>query len=202
MKNYVSISLFVFWAIIVAVMVAGLVFYDQNKNSNLSLASNATTSTTSTLPDNPPAKGFVPKKTRTPVPTVTPTSNPTPTPTPVPVTTPAPASNGVVLTVAEVAKHNTANNCWQIINGNVYNLTSLVNSHSGGSAAILQTCGQDGSVGFNTKYSNGSHSGSARSILQSFLVGPLNQTVSVNQTTAPQTNPAQPVFSGQREGDD
>jgi len=93
-----------------------------------------------------------------------------------------------VLTAAEVAKHNTAQNCWMIVNGKVYDLTSLVYSHSGGSQAILQDCGKDGSVGFNTKYGQGGHSSNANSILNSFYLGDLNQQIGTselqNKTTA------------------
>ncbi len=130
MKKYVSISLFIFFAIVIAILVANLIFSNQKQKAPIVASSSATTLTT---------------------------------------------ANQIILTFAEVAKHNNANSCWSIINGSVYNLTSLINTHSGGASAILQTCGTDGSSGFNTKYGRGSHSGSAQNILQSFLIGPLGQ---------------------------
>ena len=80
----------------------------------------------------------------------------------------------------EVAKHNSASDCWMIVNGKVYDLTSLISSHSGGSAAILKDCGKDGSVGFNTKDTGRSHSTNAKNILDSMYLGDLNQQVNSN----------------------
>ena len=93
------------------------------------------------------------------------------------IATSTPVNNKVTLTVSEVAKHNHAGDCWSIINGKVYNLTSLVNTHSGGSSAILQSCGVDGSVSFNTRDGRGSHSSSAQNILDTFLVGSLGGSI-------------------------
>ena len=50
-------------------------------------------------------------------------------------------ANGV--TVAEVAKHNTASDCWIIIDGKVYDVTSWVSKHPGGDAIILAYGGMD-----------------------------------------------------------
>ena len=96
------------------------------------------------------------------------TSN-TGTPTPTPSPKPQPAPSGY--TLADVATHNSATSCWSAINGNVYNLTSWVNSHPGGRAAILMICGKDGSPLFNSQ-----HGGSSRvaSILDRFSIGKLN----------------------------
>ena len=55
---------------------------------------------------------------------------------------------------ADVAKHSNANSCWMIINGNVYDVTSLINSHTGGEKAILDICGKDGSDIFNSRHGN------------------------------------------------
>lgn len=104
--------------------------------------------------------------------------------TPISKVTP-PSTSGVAttLTASEVAKHNKANDCWMIVNGSVYNLTSLVYNHSGGSQQIINDCGRDGSVGFNTKYQGTPHSGSAKSILQSYYLGSLGATVNATQIT-------------------
>jgi cytochrome b involved in lipid metabolism len=104
------------------------------------------------------------------------------------------------LTAEEVAKHNTASDCWSIVNSKVYNLTSLIATHSGGSQEIIRDCGRDGSVGFNTKYQNKAHSGGAKSMMSQFYLGDLGATVNAAQITT-QINNNPPVRSGDREDD-
>jgi cytochrome b involved in lipid metabolism len=75
-------------------------------------------------------------------------------------------------TLAQVATHHSASSCWSAINGKVYNLTSWISQHPGGTGAILSLCGIDGSAAFN-----GQHGGQARpaSELASFYIGTLAQ---------------------------
>lgn len=79
-----------------------------------------------------------------------------------------PADGGI--TVTEVVKHNSASDCWSVVNGNVYDLTSYVSTHKGGAAVIKAICGKDG-----TKAFSGQHAGEAKpkTDLSSLLVGPL-----------------------------
>lgn len=71
-------------------------------------------------------------------------------------------------TSIEVAKHNSPADCWTIVNGSVYNLTSWINQHPGGAGAIKALCGTDGSANFN-----GQHGGQNRpeSELAKFKIG-------------------------------
>jgi cytochrome b involved in lipid metabolism len=55
-------------------------------------------------------------------------------------------------TMAEVQAANTAEKCWAVVRGNVYDLTSAENSHPGGKQAILSMCGKDASAGFENKH--------------------------------------------------
>ena len=108
-----------------------------------------------------------PQETQTttePEPTQTATETPTPTPTP----TQEPEVVGY--TLAEVAQKNSAAECWVAIDGAVYNLTLWIRSHPGGSAAITQLCGTDGTAEFL-----GKHGGQSRpsSTLDGYLIGPL-----------------------------
>ena len=85
--------------------------------------------------------------------------------------TAAPAAPAGAITMADVAKHNSASDCWSAVSGNVYDLTAWISQHPGGSGSIVGMCGVDGTAGFD-----GQHAGQARPAqeLASFLVGPLS----------------------------
>ncbi len=70
-------------------------------------------------------------------------------------------------TMAEVAAHGTAADCWTAIRGNVFDLTSFVSKHPGGKG-IVRVCGKDGTSIFNSE-----HGGSQmqESTLASFQIG-------------------------------
>lgn len=99
--------------------------------------------------------------------TTTSQTPPEPTKNPDPSVSPGqPAKIGYSL--ADVAKHASAQSCWTAINGNVYNLTTWIAQHPGGEEAILSICGKDGSSAFNDQ-----HSGQRRpeNTLATFKIG-------------------------------
>ncbi len=73
-------------------------------------------------------------------------------------------------TAAEVAAHSTKSDCYTIIRGEVYNLTSWISQHPGGEQAIFSLCGKDGTAAFS-----GQHGGSAQQekVLATFKIGVL-----------------------------
>ena len=81
-----------------------------------------------------------------------------------------PVSTNLPLTLDEVKKHNSADDCWSIIDGNVYDLTNWVDSHPGGKERITAICGKDGTSSFLGKHSN---SNTAKSQLNRFDLGKL-----------------------------
>ena len=81
-------------------------------------------------------------------------------------------------TPQQVSTHNTASDCWAIVNNNVYNLTSFIATHPGGEAAIIALCGTNGSTTFNAIHGSSS---SANAALASLLIG----TLATADTTAP-----------------
>lgn len=77
----------------------------------------------------------------------------------------------VTLTLAEVAKHNSAADCWMVIDNNVLDLSSFTN-HPGGSAYVPY-CGTDGTAAFQAV----GHSSRAYALMANYKVGVLGQTV-------------------------
>lgn len=75
------------------------------------------------------------------------------------------------LTMTELAKHATKGDCWQLIDGQVYDLSSYTasNQHPGGDT-ILKGCGQDASAMFKAI---AKHNGRATAMLPDFLLGPI-----------------------------
>ncbi|MEK7227984.1 MAG: cytochrome b5 domain-containing protein [Patescibacteria group bacterium] len=84
-------------------------------------------------------------------------------PVPAPITTTS-------YTMTDVKLHNVQSNCWTTVNGSVYDVTSWISQHPGGSAAIASMCGVDASSAFN-----GQHGGQSRPVseLASFKIGVL-----------------------------
>lgn len=80
------------------------------------------------------------------------------------------------LTMNELAKHNSAEGCWLLIDGNIYDVTEFVVSHPG-EEAILEGCGIDSTEYYETRPmgSGTPHSDGARAGLENYLLGPLTQ---------------------------
>ena len=81
------------------------------------------------------------------------------------------AINNVSVTLTGVAKHNTAGDCWLIVNGKVYNVTNFIPMHNGGTETIVPYCGKDATMAFETKNGFGSHSQRAQNVLNNYYVG-------------------------------
>lgn len=75
-------------------------------------------------------------------------------------------------TLAEVATHNSQQSCWTVIAGSVYDLTTWIGRHPGGSRAILSLCGTDGTAAFNQQHGSNQE---AQQALASFRIGALAQ---------------------------
>lgn len=52
------------------------------------------------------------------------------------------------ITLADVAKHATASDCWVVVGGKAYDVTAIIPKHPGGQEAILRACGKDATQTF------------------------------------------------------
>lgn len=82
--------------------------------------------------------------------------------------------NGLLLTFSEIAKHDKESDCWQIINGKVYDVTDFLSRHPGGSEIMIKYCGKDATQAYLTKEGRGEHSSKAYQLLSSFYIGDVN----------------------------
>lgn len=115
-------------------------------------------------------------------------------------------ASSTILTVAEVAKHSSPSDCWFIVSNKVYNVTSYINSHPGGTMRITSNCGKDATQAYQTQGGKGSHSSSATAMLQTLYIGDLGATVqsntqSIQPTQGAQTAPAQQRNSEENENE-
>eukprot|EP00998_Keelungia_sp_KM082_P010273 NODE_6468_length_637_cov_55.276471_g6445_i0.p1 GENE.NODE_6468_length_637_cov_55.276471_g6445_i0~~NODE_6468_length_637_cov_55.276471_g6445_i0.p1 ORF type:complete len:164 (+),score=47.20 NODE_6468_length_637_cov_55.276471_g6445_i0:27-494(+) len=68
---------------------------------------------------------------------------------PVSPTAPTPtATTARVVNAEELARHNTASDCWLAVHGNVYDFTSFLEEHPAGPEAIAKLAGTDGTQAF------------------------------------------------------
>ena len=54
--------------------------------------------------------------------------------------------------MSEVAEHNTQQDCWAAVDGDVYDLTSWISRHPGGADKIIPLCGTDASAAFRNQH--------------------------------------------------
>ena len=74
-------------------------------------------------------------------------------------------------TMRDVSTHDTAQSCWSVIDGVVYDLTAWISDHPGGEAAILKLCGKDGTDAFQEEHSRNDRAKNALDVLK---LGPLS----------------------------
>lgn len=95
-----------------------------------------------------------------------------------------PSTGTLALNMQEISKHNKPSDCFLLISGKVYNITSFFGSHPGGNSVMSATCGTDATVAYMTQDPNAkssrnrsAHSSGATSMLTDYYIGDLNQTI-------------------------
>jgi cytochrome b5 len=79
----------------------------------------------------------------------------------------AAAPKGKTFTAAEIAKHNTEEDCWLQINGKVYNVTKYLDEHPGGPEIMLDNSGREAGEEFDDI----GHSDDAMEQMNEYLIG-------------------------------
>jgi cytochrome b involved in lipid metabolism len=74
-------------------------------------------------------------------------------------------------TAAEIATHSTTSSCWLVVDGRVYDVTTYLRSHPGGSRTITPWCGKESTVAFATEDGRGEHSTDAYAQLDRYVIG-------------------------------
>ncbi|KAF5793934.1 putative cytochrome b5-like heme/steroid binding domain, cytochrome b5, heme-binding protein [Helianthus annuus] len=70
----------------------------------------------------------------------------------------------------EASEHNSAGDCWIVVDGKVYDVSSYLEEHPGGDDVILQVTGKDAT----DEFEDAGHSKSARELMETFCVGELD----------------------------
>ncbi|GAB4840134.1 Cytochrome b5 isoform A [Ancistrocladus abbreviatus] len=70
----------------------------------------------------------------------------------------------------EVSQHNTKDDCWVVIDGKVYDVSSYLDEHPGGDDVVLEVTGKDA----KEEFEDAGHSKSARELMETFFIGELD----------------------------
>lgn len=100
-------------------------------------------------------------------------------------------NHGRLLSMEEVRKHCTSDDCWIVVEGNVYDVTKfvygtsnskLVSPHPGGPNVLLAVAGYDTTEAFHAMHGTGRSFRRARAMMQQYKIG---QLVKSNASTFP-----------------
>jgi cytochrome b involved in lipid metabolism len=89
-----------------------------------------------------------------------------------PESTDKPAVNtSTLVTMSEVARHASGEDCWMVIDGRVYDLTAYLPEHPSKPSIVLPWCGKEASQAYKTKTKGRSHSEQADQALANYAIG-------------------------------
>lgn len=81
--------------------------------------------------------------------------------------------SAVLIGLDDLASHNTEKDCWIVVEGKVYDITSYVPRHPVPPAVLLAWCGKEATEGMRTKGYGRDHSPSAWGMLDTYFIGEL-----------------------------
>ncbi|KAL7148903.1 hypothetical protein ABFS83_05G004400 [Erythranthe nasuta] len=76
-----------------------------------------------------------------------------------------------LITMKEASEHNTAEDCWVVIDGKVYDVSAYLDEHPGGDDVLLKATGKDATEEFE----DAGHSKTARELMEEFCIGEIDQ---------------------------
>ncbi|KAL0327117.1 UNVERIFIED_CONTAM: cytochrome isoform A [Sesamum angustifolium] len=76
-----------------------------------------------------------------------------------------------IYTMEEASEHNTKDDCWVVVDGKVYDVSSYLDEHPGGDDVLLRATGKDATDEFED-----GHSKTARELMEQYCIGELDQT--------------------------
>ncbi|XP_059312414.1 cytochrome b5-like [Lycium ferocissimum] len=82
---------------------------------------------------------------------------------------------------SEVSVHNKKDDCWLVISGKVYDVTSFLDDHPGGDDVLLTATGKDATDDFEDV----GHSDDARELMKKYYIGDIDSS----------TLPAEPKYT-------
>ncbi|XP_021845056.1 cytochrome b5 [Spinacia oleracea] len=74
-----------------------------------------------------------------------------------------------LFSMEEAAQHNTKDDCWVVIDGKVYDVSSYLDDHPGGDDVLLSATGKDA----KEEFEDAGHSQDARDEMEKYFVGEL-----------------------------
>ncbi|KAF5727142.1 cytochrome b5 isoform Cb5-D [Tripterygium wilfordii] len=89
----------------------------------------------------------------------------------------------------EAAEHGSKDDCWVVIDGKVYDVSSYLDEHPGGDDVVLAVTGKDATDDFE----DAGHSKEARELMEKFCIGELDESAPVI--------PELEIFSKKQEAD-
>ncbi|XP_022997294.1 cytochrome b5 [Cucurbita maxima] len=83
-------------------------------------------------------------------------------------------SISALYSIEEISRHSSNDDCWIIIDGKVYDLTSYLDEHPGGDDVIIAATGRDATDDFE----DAGHSKDTRELMKKFYIGELDPSSS------------------------
>lgn len=81
--------------------------------------------------------------------------------------------SGNVITLDELAEHDSADSCWKAIDGRVYDITSYVPNHPTPEHVLTEWCGQESTEAWEGIGDGRGHSATAEAMLRNYAIGVL-----------------------------
>lgn len=85
----------------------------------------------------------------------------------------AAAAEESVYTLDQVAEHDSQDDCWLVIEGSVYDISSYFDQHPAPPSVLLPWCGKEATEGMRTKGYGNDHSPAAWNMLSNYRIGTL-----------------------------